>query len=245
MRLDLLLVEQNMVQSRARAQAMIKAGKVKVEGINKVKASTDIPEGTKVKLLEEDHPYVSRAAFKLKSIIEATGFTFKDKTVLDLGASTGGFTQVAIENHAKHVYAVDVGHGQLDARLKKDSKITNLEKTDARTLTPKIIKKVPDVLLCDVSFISSTKILPHVVMAFPSITDVFVLVKPQFELTKDDIGPGGIVRSKERQRDALTRVQECLQGLGFKTPTFVKAPMAHQGMNQEYMLHARKPVEGK
>ncbi|MBA43979.1 MAG: TlyA family rRNA (cytidine-2'-O)-methyltransferase [Magnetococcales bacterium] len=243
MRLDMLLVEQNLVQSRARAQAMIKAGKVHVEGMTKVKASTDIPEGTKVKLLEADHPYVSRAAFKLKSIIDATGFTFKGKTVLDLGASTGGFTQVAIENHAKHVYAVDVGHGQLDARLQKDSKITNLEKTDARTLTPKLIKKEPEVLLCDVSFISSTKILPHVVMAFPSITDVFVLVKPQFELTKDDIGPGGIVRSKERQRDALTRVQECLQGLGFETPTFVKAPMAHAGMNQEFMLHGRKAAE--
>ena len=245
MRLDILLVEKNMVQSRARAQALIKAGKVKVAGMDKakVKASTEIPEGTAVKLLEEDHPYVSRAAFKLLSIIDATGFSFKGKTVLDLGASTGGFTQVAIENHAKHVYAVDVGHGQLDVRLQKDSKITNLEKTDARSLTPKLIRKAPEVLLCDVSFISSTKILPHVVMAFPSISDVFVLVKPQFELTKEDIGPGGIVRSKERQRDALTRVQECLQGLGFEIPTFVKAPMAHQGMNQEFMLHARKPIE--
>ena len=243
MRLDMLLVEQNMVQSRARAQALIKAGKVKVDGMKAVKASTDIPEGTKVTLLEADHPYVSRAAFKLKSIIEATGFRFKDKIVLDLGASTGGFTQVAIENHAKHVYAVDVGHGQLDDRLKADKKITNLEKTDARTLSPKEIKKAPEVLLCDVSFISSTKVLPHVLMAFPSIENVFVLVKPQFELTKDDIGPGGIVRNKQRQQDALTRVKECLEGLGFETPTFVKAPMAHAGMNQEYMLHARKPAE--
>jgi len=135
---------------------------------------------------------------------------------------------------------VDVGHGQLDERLKSDKQITSLEKTDARTLTPQMVRKAPDVLLCDVSFISSTKILPHVLLLFPSIVDVFVLVKPQFELTKEDIGPGGIVRNKQRQQDALTRVKECLQGLGFSTPTFIKAPMAHGGMNQEFMLHGRR-----
>jgi len=240
MRLDLLLVEKKLVQSRARAQAMIKAGKIKVEGFKGAKASTDIPEDAVIKLLEQDHPYVSRAAFKLKAIIEATGFKFKDKIVLDLGASTGGFSQVALEEKAKHVYAVDVGHGQLDERLKSDKQITSLEKTDARTLTPQMVRKAPDVLLCDVSFISSTKILPHVLLLFPSIVDVFVLVKPQFELTKEDIGPGGIVRNKQRQQDALTRVKECLQGLGFSTPTFIKAPMAHGGMNQEFMLHGRR-----
>lgn len=245
MRLDILLVEKKLAASRGRAQALIKEGKVKVEGLGKLKPSIDVPEDAGIHLLEPDDGYVSRGALKLKPIIDATGFNFKHKTCLDVGASTGGFTQVALEEGAKHVYAVDVGTGQLSDVFKGDPRVTSFEKTDGRNLSKAQIKNAPDVMLCDVSFISCTRILAHVLLTFPSIKDAFVLVKPQFELTREDVGPGGIVRNKNRQFDALEKVKACLNELGFETPTFVKIRQAKKNSNQEFMVHGQKPLPEK
>ena len=244
MRLDALLVEKGLAPSRSKATALIKGGHVVVMGENpkKIKPALDVPEDADVIVTTTDLGYVSRGAEKLKAILSPTGFEFKHKVVLDIGASTGGFTQLALEEGAQHVFAVDVGTGQLAEALKNDPKVTNIEKTDARNLTRKHIPTEPHVLLCDVSFISCTKILPHVLETFPSITDAFVLVKPQFELTRRDVGRGGIVRSIQRQLDALESVKTCLQACGLETPTFVKAPGGQKGGNQEFMLHGRKPT---
>lgn len=245
MRLDTLLVEKKLATSRAKATALIKGGHVLVPGEEnpkKIKPSLDVPEDSDVKVTTSDPGYVSRGAEKLKAILPATGFEFKHKVVLDIGASTGGFTQLALEHGAQHVFAVDVGSAQLADPLRADPKVSNLEKTDARNLSHKDIPTEPHVALCDVSFISSTRILPHILATFPTITDVFVLVKPQFELTREDVGKGGIVRSKQRQLDALQSVKTCLQTCGLETPTFVKAPQSRKGGNQEFMLHGRKPA---
>lgn len=243
MRLDILMVDKKLAKSRARAQELIKGGKVKITGMKNLKPSLDVAEDVIITMSEDDHPYVSRAAFKLKAIIDATGFVFRDKVVLDIGASTGGFTQVALEEGAKHIYAIDVGHGQLDAAFKEDAQVTSLEKTDGRNLLPSMVRRTPDVVLCDVSFISCTKILPHMILSFPSINDVLVLVKPQFELTPDDIGHGGIVRDKQRCYDALEKVKQCLIDLGFEVPTFIKSPLNNSKSNQEFVIHARRPIE--
>lgn len=245
MRLDSLLVERGLAPSRSKATALIKDGHVMVPGVTnpkKIKPSLEVADDADVTVTTTDMGYVSRGAEKLKAILPATGFDFKHKVVLDIGASTGGFTQLSLEEGAQQVFAVDVGTGQLADALKNDPKVVNLEKTDARNLSHKDIPTEPHVLLCDVSFISSTRILPHVLATFPSISDVFVLVKPQFELTQQDVGKGGIVRSKERQLDALESVKQCLQDCGFETPTFVKAPQAKQTKNQEFILHGRKPA---
>ena len=243
MRLDALLVEKGLAPSRSKATTLIKNGHVVVPGHNKLKPALEVPEDAEVKVTTADMGYVSRGAEKLLAILPATGFVFKHKVVLDIGASTGGFTQLALEEGAQHVYAVDVGTGQLAASLANDPKVTNLEKTDGRNLTPQNIPKPPQAMLCDVSFISCTKILPDVLATFPSITDVFVLVKPQFELTRQDVGAGGIVRSKQRQMDALENVRTCLHSAGFQTPTFVRAPLARHGANQEFVLHGRKATD--
>ena len=242
MRLDALLVEKGLAPSRSKATTLIKNGHVVVPGQEKLKPSLEVAEEAAVRVTTTDMGYVSRGADKLLSLLPATGFRFKQKVVLDIGASTGGFTQLALEDGAKHVYAVDVGAGQLAAPLLNDPKVSNLEKTDGRQLTPQNIPQPPEVLLCDVSFISCTKILPDVLATFPSIGDVFVLVKPQFELTRQDVGPGGIVRNKTRQMAALESVKACLQEAGLETPTFVRTALARPGANQEFMLHGRKPA---
>lgn len=240
MRLDTLLVERGLARSRARATALIKDGKVKVAGIKKPKPSIDVPVDADVTLLADDHPYVSRAALKLKALADATGLLFKDRVVLDIGAAHGGFTQLALEYGAAHVYAVDVGTGQLDSTLKTDPKVTSYEQTDARALAAADVPQRPHLLLCDVSFISATKVLPHLVEIFPELEEMAILVKPQFELTPQDIGPGGVVRDKAKQYQALERLQKCLNELGFDAPTYVKSPLKGEKGNQEFMLHGRR-----
>lgn len=245
MRLDALLVEKGLAPSRSKAVDLIKAGHVAVPGVTnpkKIKPALEVADDADVTVTTSDMGYVSRGAEKLKAILPATGYSFKHKVVLDVGASTGGFTQLALEKGAQHVFAADVGTGQLAEELKNDPKVTNLEKTDGRNLTHKDVPTEPHVLLCDVSFISCTRILPHVLKTFPSITDVFVLVKPQFELTREDVGKGGIVRDKKRQMDALESVRKCLNDCGYEAPTFVKTPLSRYGANQEFMLHGQKKL---
>ena len=240
-RLDKLLLDQGHARSRTRAQAMIKDGKVRVKGFQNVRPGSEVPANAEITLLEPDHPYVSRAALKLKALVEATGLKFKHRIVLDMGAAHGGFTQVALESGAQLVYAVDVGTGQLDAAFQNDPSVISLEKTDGRSLNADMLPHAPDVLLCDVSFISSTLIIPHLISMFPSIEDAAILVKPQFELQREDIGAGGIVRSKEARQRACARVKGCMEDLGFEVPTLMKCPLSGADGNQEYLLHARRP----
>lgn len=241
MRLDAYLVENNLVRSRARAKALISAGKVQVSGEVKDKASFTVPEGAEVVLLEADHHYVSRSAFKLKGLLDAVKVPIKDEIVLDVGSSTGGFTQVALEQGAKHVYAVDVGTDQLHKSLQNDKRITLYERTDARDLTPKMCPLEPSVLVMDVSFISLEKIIPTVLAEMDSIFHICCLVKPQFEVGQEYIDKKGLVTDENVRLKALASVQACLNKQGFEVVHDMEAALHGGDGNIEYMVYAHRP----
>ena len=241
MRLDAYLVENELVRSRARAKALISAGKVQVAGEIKDKASFNVPEGAEVVLLESDHHYVSRSAFKLKGLLDAVDVPIKGAVVLDVGSSTGGFTQVSLEMGAKHVYAVDVGTDQLHESLRSDKRITLYERTDARDLTPKMCPLEPSVMVMDVSFISLEKIIPTVLAEIDSIFHVCCLVKPQFEVGQESIDKKGIVTSEGERLRALSNVEACLNKQGFEIGHDMEAALHGGDGNIEYMVYAHRP----
>lgn len=240
MRLDSYLCENGLAKSRERAKALIKKGAVSVNGTPVYKASQAISAEDTVTLLEEDHPYVSRGAFKLKGILDALGHKFDGKNVIDIGSSTGGFTQIALEYGASHITAVDVGTDQLDGSLRPLAEVTVLEQTDARNLTKEMLSILPDMLVSDVSFISQTRILPHVLAELLSIQQLYILVKPQFELSKQHIGSGGIVREESYRQQALTSVVNCLKANGFKVVHVMDSPISGTDGNQEYILYGER-----
>lgn len=241
MRLDVYLVQKGLVQSRSRAKALIDKGVVQLNGSVVTKSSTVVPEGAKVSLLEEDHPYVSRAAFKLKALVDTLGHSFEGAYVLDVGASTGGFTQVALEKGAKHVYSVDVGTGQLHESLRKHPRVTNIEQTDARDVHRKMFKVEPSILICDMSFISLTKVMPALLLEMDSLFHLYILVKPQFEVGKAYIDKNGIVKNEERRLKALSDIEICVQDLGFEVVHDMASPLSGGDGNIEYLIYAERP----
>ncbi|MBI1364125.1 MAG: TlyA family rRNA (cytidine-2'-O)-methyltransferase [Proteobacteria bacterium] len=240
-RLDIYLVNNGMARSRARARELVEAGHVQVNGTVPKKASFVVEDGAEVVLLQEDHPYVSRGAFKLLALLEAAPkLALKGKDVLDLGASTGGFTQVALEKGAGLVYALDVGTGQLDASLARLKQVINLEKTDARDLDGVDFDPAPTVLVGDISFISLTKVLPSVFGRLPELRQLGLLVKPQFELQPEDIGSGGLVKDPEKHTRACESVKACVEAHGFSVRVLVPCPLKGGDGNQEFLLYAEK-----
>lgn len=241
MRLDAYLVEKGLVRSRARAKALIASGKVQVLGEVKNKASFDVSDGDEVILLESDHHYVSRSAFKLKGLLDAVHVPLYDAIVLDVGSSTGGFTQVALEKGAGHVYAVDVGTDQLHESLRDDKRITLYERTDARDLTPKMCPLEPSVLLMDVSFISLEKMIPTILSEMDSIFHICCLVKPQFEVGPENVDKKGLVTSADERLRALSNVEACLHKQGFEIVHDMEAVLHGGDGNIEYMVYAHRP----
>jgi 23S rRNA (cytidine1920-2'-O)/16S rRNA (cytidine1409-2'-O)-methyltransferase len=240
-RLDSYLVTHGLARSRTRARELVEAGHVQVDGAVQAKASFSVEDGAVVELLQQDHPYVSRGAFKLLALLEAApALTLANTIVLDLGASTGGFTQVALDRGAKRVYALDVGTGQLDASLQHHPKVTNLEKTDARHLADVPFDPPPTVLVGDLSFISLTKVLPAVFERLPQVRQVGLLVKPQFELEPEDIGTGGIVKDSTKHDRACKNVRDCVTAHGFTVSVLVPCPLKGGDGNQEFLLFAEK-----
>ena len=193
-RLDVLLVSRGLVRSRARAKALIEAGAVRVDGVVARKPSASVAEEADLGASEADSPYVSRGALKLIAGLDAFAIDPANRTCLDLGASTGGFTQVLLERGAARVFAVDVGRDQLAPEVAGDPRVVNLEATHAKDLTPALIPEPPSLLVCDVSFISVTKALPPVFPLLADRAEAVVLVKPQFEVGRSRIGKGGIVK---------------------------------------------------
>jgi len=240
MRLDVYLVEQGVVRSRGRAKDFIAAGKVKVNGVLAKKSSVTVASSDNVDVLEDDHPYVSRAALKLKGLLDATSKRFDKAIVLDVGASTGGFTQVSLEYGAHHVYSVDVGTSQLDDVLRSDKRVTSIEQTDARELTMKMFPVEPSILVADVSFISLEKIFPRVLTEIDSIFEIYCLVKPQFEVGRQHVEKG-VVKNNDMRLKALANVEICLQNEGFEVVHDMVAPLAGSDGNVEYMVYAARP----
>ncbi|MFZ1919203.1 MAG: TlyA family RNA methyltransferase [Terriglobales bacterium] len=241
-RLDKLLVERGLTPSRERAQALILAGKVLVNEQKIEKAGAAIDSAAAVRLLGEDLRYVSRGGLKLEKALEHWRIDLKAKVCLDVGASTGGFTDCMLQHGAAKVVAVDTGYGQMDFRLRNDARVRLLEKTNARYLTRADVGEDVDFVAMDVSFISATLVLPAVIQAVTSsgvrARQVVVLVKPQFEVGRELVGKGGIVRDETAQLDAVRKVEAALRALGATQTESIDSPILGAEGNREFLLYA-------
>jgi 23S rRNA (cytidine1920-2'-O)/16S rRNA (cytidine1409-2'-O)-methyltransferase len=237
-RADVVLVERGFFASRARAQEAIAAGLVTVNGIAVRKASDAVPEEAVI-TAEQPHPYVSRGGLKLAAALDAFQIDPKDRICLDIGASTGGFTEVLLTRGAAHVYAVDVGHSQLHPTIVGNARVTNLEGTDARALNAMHIPRTPDLLVSDVSFISLKLVLPAVVALLKPRADLAVLVKPQFEAGRDHVKKG-IVRDEAVHRAVCEDMTAFVASLGFTVIGLVPSPIEGGDGNREFLLGARR-----
>ncbi len=245
-RLDKLLVDRQLVSSRERSQALILAGLVLVDEQKITKAGTLVSSSAALRLLGEDMKYVSRGGLKLERALKHWKINLTDCTCLDIGTSTGGFTDCLLQRGAARVICVDTGHGQIAFKLRQDTRVRLLEKTNARYLTREQVGELADVIVMDVSFISATLVLPAVVhAAFPDDPrermerKVIVLVKPQFEAGKDNVGKGGIVRDAAVQQQAVERVRACVVELGATSTDVIESPILGSEGNREFLLFAQ------
>jgi 23S rRNA (cytidine1920-2'-O)/16S rRNA (cytidine1409-2'-O)-methyltransferase len=245
MRLDKLLMERGMTASRERAQALILAGKVLVDGQKIEKAGASTETAAEIRLLGEDLKYVSRGGLKLEAALERWQIEVTGKICLDVGTSTGGFTDCLLQRGAARVIAVDTGHGQIDFRLRQDARVRLLEKTNARYLTAGQVGEAVDVIVMDVSFISATLVLPAVIAAaFPQPLErrgrqIVVLVKPQFEAGREQVGKGGIVRDPAVQLAAVEKVRQALLAQGCAQTEVIDSPILGGEGNREFLLCGR------
>ena len=223
--------------SRERAQALVLAGKVLVNQQKVEKPGTAVASNAEVRLLGEDQRYVSRGGIKLEEALRHWKIDVRGKVCLDVGASTGGFTDCLLQHGAARVIAVDTGYGQMDARLRSDPRVRLFERTNARYLSEKEIEETALVTI-DVSFISATLVLPAVIeAAHPS--ELVVLVKPQFEVGREQVGKGGIVRDAGAQAGAVDRVKDAVAELGGSAIDVIESPILGSEGNREFLLHAR------
>jgi 23S rRNA (cytidine1920-2'-O)/16S rRNA (cytidine1409-2'-O)-methyltransferase len=245
-RLDKLLVDRGITPSRERAQALILAGKVLVNEQKIEKAGASVDSRAPLRLLGEDLRYVSRGGLKLEKALEHWHIDLRGKACLDVGASTGGFSDCMLQHDAAKVIAVDTGYGQMDFGLRNHPRMRLLEKTNARYLTPADVGELVDFIAMDVSFISATLILPAVIRAvssfagpaLPIVRHIVVLVKPQFEAGRELVGKGGIVRDEAVQRQAVSKVETALTALGCKHAEYIESPILGGEGNREFLLHA-------
>jgi len=237
-RLDRLLVERGLVESREQAQGLILAGQILVDEQKKEKCGALVDAQAALRLLGEARKYVSRGGLKLAGALEHFRLNPDTKVCFDIGASTGGFTDCLLQHGAGKVFAVDVGSNQLDWKLRRDTRVVVLEKTNARYLTFDRIGTLAELVTVDVSFISVTLILPALVPLLASPADLIVLVKPQFEVGKGQVGKGGIVRHPAQHQEAVARVSRKLLELGFSKLASMESPLLGAEGNREFFLHA-------
>jgi 23S rRNA (cytidine1920-2'-O)/16S rRNA (cytidine1409-2'-O)-methyltransferase len=248
-RLDKLLFQRGLAPSRERAHALILAGRVLVNEQKVEKAGALAEEDAAIRILGSDQPFVSRGGLKLARALDHWHIDVRDNLCMDIGASTGGFTDCLLQNGASGVVAVDTGYGQMDARLRGDPRVHLLEKTNARYLTPEQIRtdigtEGPICLVAmDVSFISATLVLPAVVRCarasrLDNAFELVLLVKPQFEVGRGQVGKGGIVRDPQAQQAAVARVASTVEELGGREIDVIESPILGAEGNREFLLHA-------
>ncbi len=235
-----MLVERGFFESRAKAQEAIAAGHVTVDGQLLRKASETISDAAKIEATPL-YPWVSRGGLKLVAALEAFAIDPKDCTCLDIGASTGGFTHVLLDRGALRVYAIDVGHGQLHEKLLADSRVDAHEGLDARKLSPALFAAPPQLITCDVSFISLKLVLPPVLALADANAALVALVKPQFEAGPAQVVKG-IVKSEDARRKACADITACLEACGWVMIGIIPSPVTGSDGNQEYCLAARSPL---
>jgi 23S rRNA (cytidine1920-2'-O)/16S rRNA (cytidine1409-2'-O)-methyltransferase len=244
MRLDALLVARGLVAGRARARAAIEAGGVTVDGVAATSTSQKVRPDAVLDVVEA-HDFVGRGALKLDHALTHWPVPVEGRVVLDVGASTGGFTEVCLRRGARRVFAVDVGSGQLHARLAEDPRVANLERTDARDLTATIVEEAPELIVCDASFIGLAKILPAALSLAGPGADLVALVKPQFEMEdRSQVGRGGVVRDAGAREAALDRVCGWLATCGWSVQATMESPITGGDGNVEFLLRARRDGTG-
>jgi 23S rRNA (cytidine1920-2'-O)/16S rRNA (cytidine1409-2'-O)-methyltransferase len=241
-RLDKLLIERGLFPSRERAQALILAGKVLVNDQKVDKAGAQVDSGSAIRLLDQDLKYVSRGGLKLECALDHWKIDVSGKSCMDVGASTGGFTDCMLQRGASRVIAVDTGYGQLDFRIRQDPRVRLLEKTNARYLTHDALGEYVEFLAVDVSFISVTLVLRAVIeAALPADRTgrmIVVLIKPQFEVGREFVGKGGIVRDENAQAASVEKVRASIGALGAKNIDIIDSPILGAEGNREFLLHA-------
>lgn len=244
-RVDVVLVQRGLVPSRERARAMILAGRVLVNEQKIDKPGTAVSGDAAIRLLGEDQPYVSRGGVKLAAALDHWPIQIAGRACLDVGASTGGFTDCLLQRGAAHVTAVDTGFGQIAMKLRNDSRVRLVERTNARFLAPTALAEagspVLTLLVMDVSFISATLLLEPVLAAATHLSEGVILVKPQFEAGREHIGKGGIVRDPAAHQLAIDKVAACVTVLGWRVIGTIPSPITGVEGNQEFLLYARKP----
>ena len=235
-RLDVVLVERGLVDSRSKAQSLIMARRVLVNGQFVDNAGANVVADDEVAIAELEHPWVGRGGMKLAQALKEFPINVDGKVCADIGASTGGFTDVMLKHGAKKVYAIDVGYGQLDVSLRNDPRVVSREKVNARYLQPESFDEPIEFVSIDVSFISLKLILPAVAGFLRG--DVVALIKPQFEVGKHEVGKGGIVRDDAKRKAAVESVVEFARGEGFEVKGLIESPIKGAEGNIEYLMYA-------
>ncbi|HEY2843195.1 MAG TPA: TlyA family RNA methyltransferase [Bryobacteraceae bacterium] len=236
-RLDQLLVERSLADSREKARALILAGDVLIDGQKSDKPGRSVAADSQVQVTAR-LPYVSRGGLKLAAALDHFAIDPAGRVCLDVGSSTGGFTDCLLQRGAARVWAIDVGHGQLDWKLRNDPRVTVREGVNARYLAAENIAERFHLAVCDASFISATLLLPSIPPLLAERGEMVILVKPQFEVGKGEVGKGGIVRDPVQHRQACDRVQACVEALGFQA-SIIESPITGAEGNREFLLYAK------
>jgi 23S rRNA (cytidine1920-2'-O)/16S rRNA (cytidine1409-2'-O)-methyltransferase len=238
-RLDTLVVDRGLSPSRERARALILAGQISVDGRVISKAGAPVAIDARIELVAPDHPYVGRGGVKLAHALETFAIDVQDRRALDIGASTGGFTDVLLQRGARSVVALDVGHGQLDWRLRNDSRVLVRERVNARTLTSDDVPHAVDLVTIDVAFISLRHIFPSLPPFLARGADIVALVKPQFEAGRGDVGRGGLVTDAAVHDAVIARTAEAASAAGLTRAGMTPSPITGAKGNREFFLHLR------
>jgi 23S rRNA (cytidine1920-2'-O)/16S rRNA (cytidine1409-2'-O)-methyltransferase len=238
-RLDKLLFDKNLVESREKAKALILVGNVLVNGIIVDKAGT-LVKPDDVLTITGKMPYVSRGGVKLEHAIKTFNIDVKDKIAMDVGASTGGFTDCLLQHGAKKIFAIDVGYGQFSWRLRGDDRVVLLEKTNIRYLDRDLVPNKIDIATIDVSFISLLKVIPKVLEFLKQHGEIVALIKPQFEVGRKDVGKGGVVRDESKQIDVVERIKSASEKMGLEIKGVTASPIKGPKGNVEYLMYVIK-----
>ncbi len=226
------------MESRERAQALIIAGQVLVNEQKQNKSGSLVPEDAEIRILGEQLPYVSRGGLKLESALKEFEVSVAGKTALDVGASTGGFTDCLLQHGCEKVYAVDVGYGQMAWKLRQDPRVVVIERTNIRTIEPSLIPGPVAIVVIDASFISLEKVIPSIMQFLGPGSELIALIKPQFEVGRAQVGKGGIVRDETARAAAVKTISDFIRSIGLDVKGVIPSPIQGQDGNVEFLIHA-------
>ncbi|NDG85449.1 MAG: TlyA family RNA methyltransferase [Proteobacteria bacterium] len=236
-RIDKILVQRGLFESRTRAQAAIEQGRVSIGGVAVTRSNLEIPNDARIDVRSAESEYVSRGALKLIAALDRFSIRVSDRNAIDVGASTGGFSEVLLQRGVREVYAVDVGSGQLASKIRENPRVKVLENYNARNFKPEDFPMRFDLLVMDVSFISIRLLLPSLVNGLNPDADLIVLFKPQFEVGRDAIGKGGVVEDQDRARQVMAETLVWAEGLGLHSTGTCESPLKGGDGNTEYLIH--------